>query len=379
VKGPGLLERRDAVRRSVTLFADEIRAYNRFPLRDYSSYGSALGLDNVVFEAANLARFFGRGNNMFNPSLLLACYGKLAPGLKRYFDLMVLGLPADESNLPPKIAANLPLLSDAGIIARDNGQVRFTFRLIEFEGVFFVTDMYSREEDMVWLSADSLNTARAIRPAVERALASAPGKLDIVDLCCGSGLVGLWSARQVGARLGSVGGLDINPRAVELARLNCIVNDLGEDPPYVTASIYDHAFSGQFDLLVSNPAYGSSPYELERLCHRSGSTGTEQVVSAFKHAQAKLKPTGVFAFMSDSPVIDGRIVLVDELELLNGGAFEIAYEVLYEYDPSGTRIKAADGSRQFRRQRSVVTGWRNPGAGRVSVSRNRLFNLLNHF
>lgn len=375
-----LKTRLQAIKRSLDILAPEIRSYNRFPMRDYASYGPSFTLQNIVFEGANLGRFLLGGNNMFNPSFMRQLYATLSPGQKQYFDMMVSGLAVRKEMLPPKIAANLELLAESGLLREENGAYSFGYRLIEFEGVLFVTDMYSTNEDMVWLSADSLNTARTIRPAIAKILASGREKLDILDLCCGSGLVGLWAARQAGDRLGSVSGLDINPRAVDLASINCAVNGLGDGSGYVTGSIYDHRFEQKFDLVVSNPAYGSSPYELQRLCHRSGSTGIEQVVSAFEHAKRGLRPEGVFAFMADSPVSDGRILLVDELEKMSAGEFEISYEVLYEYDPSGTKIRAAEGSPQFRRQRSVVLGSRGKnGRGKVSVSHDRLFNFVNHF
>ena len=375
-----LKNRLQAIGRSLDALAPEMRAYNRFPMRDYASYGPSFTLQNIVFEGANLGRFLLGGNNMFNPSFLRPLYASFSPNEKSYFDMMVSGLAVNKNQLPPKISENLELLTESGLLRRENDKYAFAYRLIEFEGVLFVTDMYSTNEDMVWLSADSLNTARTIRPAIKKVLASSREKIDVLDLCCGSGLVGLWAARQSGERLGTMSGLDINPRAVELASINCAINKLGDGTGYVTGSIYDHRFEQQFDLIVSNPAYGSSPYELQRLCHRSGSTDIEQVVSAFEHAKRGLRSEGVFAFMADSPVIDGRILLVDELEKLSDGEFKITYEVLYEYDPSGTKIRAAEGSPQFRRQRSVVIGSRvkNGDAG-ITVSRDRLFNFVNHF
>jgi len=94
---------------------------------------------------------------------------------------------------------------------------------------------------------------------VSQAIAMAkwlPAGSRILDLCCGSGCVGLAIAKslpQVKVVLG-----DVSPEAMKISRANVVLNKLTSR---VTCAIVDaqrtppYSLLGEFDLIVSNPPY----------------------------------------------------------------------------------------------------------------------------
>ncbi|KAK9473393.1 putative mitochondrial N5-glutamine methyltransferase [Dipodascopsis tothii] len=79
-----------------------------------------------------------------------------------------------------------------------------------------------------------------------------PGALRVLDLCTGTGCVGLLLAHELGA---AVRGVDVSPKAVGLARRNAAHNGL--DVAFARADIFDDspALHGPADLVVANPPY----------------------------------------------------------------------------------------------------------------------------
>jgi len=80
-----------------------------------------------------------------------------------------------------------------------------------------------------------------------------PG-LKVLDLGCGAGVVGILAARKCGPE--NVTMVDIDPEAVEVARLNACENGV----PGVTCLVSDgfrQLDQSGFDLILSNPPYQS--------------------------------------------------------------------------------------------------------------------------
>ena len=71
---------------------------------------------------------------------------------------------------------------------------------------------------------------------------------------------------------------DLNPRAVELARLTCALNQ--QDIEVVEGSLFEPVADQQFDLIVSNPPYVMSPPRVagEKLTYREGGLVADELV-----------------------------------------------------------------------------------------------------
>ncbi len=155
--------------------------------------------------------------------------------------LFVLGQPVDAASLP----VEPDRLAEAGLVDLDGATVRARVRLAPVGGLLVVHDGPSSDPDLVTgVSAASRTLATlTVRRPVERAL----------DLGTGSGVQALLAARH--AR--SVVATDLNPRALELARIGSELNDLPLD--LRAGSLFEPAADELFDLIVSNPPFVLSP------------------------------------------------------------------------------------------------------------------------
>ena len=75
----------------------------------------------------------------------------------------------------------------------------------------------------------------------------------ILDLCCGSGCLGLLAAEQFPAA--KVTLVDADPRAVGLARRNAVALGLTGRTEVACADLFDGMPPGGFDLILCNPPY----------------------------------------------------------------------------------------------------------------------------
>ncbi len=93
---------------------------------------------------------------------------------------------------------------------------------------------------------------------VESVLAASQGRWQsgaILDLCCGSGVIGIVLARELAS---AVTAVDISASALEVARYNARRHNVGERLAFIQADLLS-AFhpSASFSLVVSNPPYVS--------------------------------------------------------------------------------------------------------------------------
>lgn len=129
------------------------------------------------------------------------------------------------------------------------------------------------------------------------------GKLDIIDMCCGSGAIAIAIASFVSANLFLV---DIDPNALTVATMNC--RTYAEDGPFLLAccDLFE-AFRPRpsFDLIVSNPPYVSRE-DLPKLpdgirkfepvqALEGGINGMEVIQRLIAQSPSYLKRGGLFA------------------------------------------------------------------------------------
>ena len=129
----------------------------------------------------------------------------------------------------------------------------------------------------------------------------------ILDLCCGSGCIGLAVAsRVVDARVTLA---DISQEALAVAKKNLQRNKFGGRVTCVRADAMDAppAFLGKFDMIISNPPYITGT-EMEELPHSvkdfephmalfGGEDGLDFYRSISRNYASALKPGGFLAFV----------------------------------------------------------------------------------
>ena len=128
----------------------------------------------------------------------------------------------------------------------------------------------------------------------------------ILDLCCGSGCIGLAIASRV--KDARVTLADISPEALAVAKENAAMNHLSGRVRCVAADALKPAFPflGKFDMIVSNPPYITSAEMLEldpsvkeyepHLALHGGEDGLDFYRAIAENFAPALKPGGYLCF-----------------------------------------------------------------------------------
>ncbi|MBI3924557.1 MAG: methyltransferase [Armatimonadetes bacterium] len=183
---------------------------------------------------------------------------------------------------------------EAGLLADDEALVGARVDLYPCQGTYLVTDCLlarSYQEGHVYqLGTDSYALARATpRKKVRRAL----------DLCTGSGIHAIMAARHAD----EVVGVDLNPRAVDYARLNARLNSVEERCRFEVADLYAPVQGQLFDLITVNPPFVPTPDDTV-LRHRTGGRSGEEISRRLVAGLPRhLEIGGTFAMVLDYPVM----------------------------------------------------------------------------
>ena len=149
------------------------------------------------------------------------------------------------------------------------------------------------------------DTCAVVQLAISQAL-FLPDAPRVLDLCTGSGCIGLAIASRV--KDARVTLADISKEAMAVAKRNVMDHKMAGRVSVVRADALEapSAFLGKFDMIVSNPPYitGEEMKGLDRsvtdyephLALYGGEDGLEFYRSIAKHYAAALKPGGYLAF-----------------------------------------------------------------------------------
>lgn len=119
-----------------------------------------------------------------------------------------------------------------------------------------------------------------------------------LDLGTGCGVQALHLARHAGR----VVATDVNPRALELARLTCALS--GVEVEFREGSLYEPT-PERFDLIVSNPPFVMSPPTGERLTYRESSFAGDALVEALvRDASDRLNLGGSLQLLTNWAITD---------------------------------------------------------------------------
>lgn len=175
-----------------------------------------------------------------------------------------------------------------------------------------------------------------------------PAAPRILDLCTGSGCIGLSLASQI--RDARVTLVDISPKALKVAKKNTVNLKLAGRVSCFQADVLEPAdrFLGQFDLIISNPPYVTAQemQELQRsvrdyephLALYGGEDGLDFYRAIIKHYTAALKPGGYLCFEFGRGQQDAVCWLLEAYE----------YEVLALKKDTGEIIRAVLARRKER-------------------------------
>jgi hypothetical protein len=122
-----------------------------------------------------------------------------------------------------------------------------------------------------------------------------------LDLGTGCGVQSLHLAEHVD----DIVATDVNPRALQMARLNAALNEVGFDVRQ--GSLYEPVRGELFDLVVTNPPFVVSPGTGELLVYRdSGLPGDEMVRRVVSQAPRHLAPGGIAQVLANWVHVEGE-------------------------------------------------------------------------
>lgn len=132
-------------------------------------------------------------------------------------------------------------------------------------------------------------------------IAKKENKLDILDLCSGSGAIGISIAKSI--KNSKIILSDISKKALQIAKRNCIKNNVNNEIKIIYSDLFEN-INGKFDVIVSNPPYIKSDViktldkEVQnepKIALDGGKDGLKIYKRIIKDAYKYLKPDGYLA------------------------------------------------------------------------------------
>jgi len=218
----------------------------------------------------------------------------------------------------------LQSLIEAGLLIKGQHGVRFPLRLELVNQLMVVSDHHDHDPATVMAVGGSTQLlARAGYPQTDIDAA--------LDLGCGSGLLALLLAPACRR----VVGIDINPRALQLARFNAGLNGIA-NVEWRQGHLFEPVAGERFDLIVSQPPFLPRPDEQAAVLYLHGGThGDELALALLAGARTHLEQAGVAVVMSDFPVLPAPLLQRLRKAVIRGGLL-----VMQLYPPTAASTQA---------------------------------------
>lgn len=217
---------------------------------------------------------------------------------------------AAEAALPP-----LQPLADAGLITVDRDRVRAALEVRPYASDGDPSGDAGAEGVDGWVVADLSPGLDALAPPMRTdfVLGTSPAAAQLaqltmrtpvasaLDLGTGCGVQSLHLARHCDRVTAS----DLNPRAIEMARLTFALNQLEVDLRH--GDLYAPVRDERFDLIVTNPPYVIAPPEpaTSRLTYRQGAmSGDELVATVVRQGADRLTDGGALQVLGNWAITD---------------------------------------------------------------------------
>lgn len=190
--------------------------------------------------------------------------------------------------LTPALAS---LAVDLGLVLiGGDGAARSPFLLMPFVDLYLLSDPLSGDGDAVM--GPGPTTAELARLVPMRCPPS------VLDVGCGAGTFALLAASRGCA---TAVGVDINARAVEMARFNAALNGLSAE--FIAGDLLAPVAGRRFDLLLSQPPFVARPPESRDAVYLyGGAYGDELALTLIARCPAHLTPGGRALVLLDTPV-----------------------------------------------------------------------------
>lgn len=187
-------------------------------------------------------------------------------------------------------------LLDAGVLAIDPGDaggVHSLFRFVPVDGIYFLSDPMESGGEAV------MGPGQITWPLARMARASRAAS--VLDVGCGAGTMALFAARRGAEAV----GVDINPRAIDIARWNARLNGLRAH--FEAGDLLAPVRGRRFELLLSQPPFVMRPAETTSVtCLHGGAYGDELGFRLLNELPSVLAPHGLAVVFMDSATRPGQ-------------------------------------------------------------------------
>jgi methylase of polypeptide subunit release factors len=186
--------------------------------------------------------------------------------------VFLLNLPEHEDVLAVTVpATTLALLKDLNLlVTADDRKLVCPVSFYPVGDIYVVTDWW-HEHDGGSIAPNAVMAIGRDSYGFARLAASGRGP-SALDACTGSGVIALTTSRTCDRVI----GVDINPRAVNFARFNAVLNGI-ENCTFIEGNLFDPVQGTSFDLITANPPFVASP--ARKLLFRDGGPTGEDVLS----------------------------------------------------------------------------------------------------
>ncbi len=212
---------------------------------------------------------------------------------------------------------------EAGILSQHSEGWKSNIRFSTLENHLFMHSAYpTTDEDTVFFGPDSYRYARLIKQTVASMTKKRRNK--VIDIGTGSGVGGVVLASALQHQYESLLLTDINPKALEYAKINLAINQTPR-VEYCISDLYE-SVTAPFDIIVSNPPYlVDSSKRAYR--HGGGEYGSLLSTRIVLEGLPLLADDGVMMLYTASPIVDGNDLFLDSIkQIFSDKNYSVVYE-----------------------------------------------------
>jgi methylase of polypeptide subunit release factors len=189
---------------------------------------------------------------------------------------------------------NLGLLRDLRLLSSDGpGRLRSPIGLYPVGPLLVTTDWWREPKGGPNTSRNRVMSLGRDSYGLARLIASSAGDAAL-DLCTGSGV----GALKAALRFDRVVGVDVNPRAINFARFNALLNDM-DNCSFEQGDLYGPVGDRHFNAITANPPFVPVPGSTELLYRDGGPSGEDVLREVVAGCSGHLNEGGVCLIVTD--------------------------------------------------------------------------------
>lgn len=231
--------------------------------------------------------------------------------IKELILFFYLGIPIEEKYINKFISEPVKdLLFSYGILQRSDKNLRCTKALIPYNDIYIFADF-------PYFYPTCLDKTSPIYIGVDSFFLSSilPCKKynKVLDLCTGTGIHSILLSKNSK----TVTGIDITDEALEIAKLNALINDCESSTSFIKSNIFSNT-NGKYDLIIANPPTQVIPENVQYpLIGDGGKDGLKIICKIINDLDNHLDDDGAFYSIVQLLGDDKEPKYLDELKTIS--------------------------------------------------------------